>query len=119
MDEKNDIFDDAFEEGVQNFNILLLEAAGSSDPVLREILRPPRAALACKDYARTRYLGMVSTEDVFERYRLLFALKDANGCRGIPGPSSVGHVRRSAHEAPHTAWMVSFGYTSGGILIRV
>ena len=93
MDEKNDVYDDAFDEGVQNWNLLVLDAAVSSDLVFREILREPMAALACKDYARTRYLGMVFADEVFERYRLAFALKDAMDDEGfqVPAPWDIRH----------------------------
>jgi len=82
MNEAVDPYDEAFEEGVQNWNLLVLKAAIHRDRMLQAILLLPEAARAFAKYARTRYLGMISTEEVFERYRLLFAAKDAMDAEG-------------------------------------
>jgi hypothetical protein len=104
MDESHDVYDDAFEEGVQNWNLLVLNAAIRGDPTFQAILLPPNAARACEDYARTRYLGMVSTDEVFERYRICFALKDAMDAEGDWKPAPWNEwAEKAVHAAAELA----------------
>jgi hypothetical protein len=106
MDESTDLYDDAFEEGIQNWHLLVLNAAIRRDPVLQAILLLPEATQACADYGRARYLGILSTDEVFERYRLCFAAKDAMDAEGY------------WHAAPWNEWAEKWVHAAAELALR-
>ena len=63
--------DDAFEDGVRNWNMLVLGARGSRFQVWETAMRIPEAERACAQYAGAPYLGLLTEEELFARYRLL------------------------------------------------
>lgn len=64
-----DVYDEAVEEGVGNWNMLAIRRRLESDFMFAiTVNKAPEALVA---YARAPYLGLLSTDQVFERYRML------------------------------------------------
>ena len=63
--------DDAFEEGVRNWNLLVLGVRGKKSPLWETSMLIPEARRACEQYAGAPYLGLLTTDELFERFRLL------------------------------------------------
>ena len=95
MGKTNDPYDDAFAEGVQNWNLLVIQARIRSDPAFEAIVLAPEAWRACEEYARTRYLGLLSSDELFERYRMLFVAQFELDAEGLLSP----HASNEWHAA--------------------
>jgi hypothetical protein len=72
MNTSRDPYDVAFEEGVASWNLLFFNARSSSELFWEAMLILPEVKKACAEYARTRYLGLLSDEALFARYRTLY-----------------------------------------------
>lgn len=88
MDASRDPYDTAFEEGVGNWNLLVFNARSREDPFWRLMLANPEVERACASYARTRYLGLFSDEEVFARYRTLLVGTMQMDGEGYLGPAA-------------------------------
>jgi hypothetical protein len=66
-----DPYDIAFEEMAAEWNLFLFNAFIHSDQGWRDLLLNDEPRQACLEYARTRYLGLLSDEEVCARYRTL------------------------------------------------
>jgi hypothetical protein len=71
LGDSRDGYDIAFEEGVANWNLLAFNAYSRSESFWEIALLLPNTKPACAEYARTRYLGLLSDEALFARYRTL------------------------------------------------
>jgi hypothetical protein len=104
MEQPTDPYDDAFEDGVANWNRLVLDVAARKDPIFATMLIQPEASRACAEYARTRYLGMISTDEVIERYRICFAAKDGMDDDGYWAPAPWNEwADKTVHAAAEIA----------------
>jgi hypothetical protein len=64
--------DEAFEEGVANWNLLVLDSRAEKFPWWQGMMHIPAAKRASEFYAGAPYLGLLTTDELFKRYCLLF-----------------------------------------------
>lgn len=89
--------DDAFEEGVGNWNLLVLGGRGRKFPLWETAMLIAEARHACEQYAGAPYLGLLTTKELFERFRLLWPLvMDING---------DGLLEPAAWDELHDKWI--------------
>ncbi len=89
--------DDTFEEGVRNWNLLVLGVRGKKFPLWEAYMLIAEARRACEQYACAPYLGMLTIDELFERFRLLgVSLMDIN---------SHGFLEPAAWDELHDKWI--------------
>jgi len=93
MPRVRDAYDDAFEEGVGNWNFLRLAGPMNSDPFWVATTALPETKPAVTAYARAPYLGLLTTDQLFERFRILGAATMAMDDDGFlsPAPWDMWH----------------------------
>jgi hypothetical protein len=98
-----DVYDEAFEEGVGNWNMLVLQGKLKGDPAFAIIAAQSPAALAA--YAREPYLGLLTTDQVFERYRMLLVATTPMDRDGFIDPRSAAPIfqEKLVHAAAELA----------------
>jgi hypothetical protein len=99
--------DDAFEDGVRNWNMVVLGGQRASRFRAWEMaMTVPEARRACVQYAGAPYLGLLTPEELFARYRLL--------CMSLMEVTRDGRLEVSAWDEWHDRWV----HTAAEILLR-
>lgn len=92
MSSRRDPYDEAFEDGVLNFNLLRLLRPMTEDPFWVATRLLPQTKPALEAYARAPYLGLLTTDDVIERFRMLFVATMEMGDDGFLLPAPWSHL---------------------------
>jgi hypothetical protein len=90
--DRRDPYDELFEEGVGNFNLWRLHRPMSNDPFWVATNLLPETKPAVVAYARAPYLGLLTVDELIERYRMLCLATKEMSHEGFVSPTPWSHL---------------------------